>query len=142
MEHKTSMLAATVLSLALSLLSLKNDHPWLAYVLVAFGSLTMLSTVFRKLEFYARSLVYVAGMGVVAFTGVFTSIFMALIGQRASAPWLVARLFYKSVGPLGECEWMLYFCGACKKRKTYEAIPFVLGFDSWREVPDRGPRVS
>lgn len=61
-----------------------------------------LSAVFRRLEFYARSFVYVLGLGSVALTGVFTSLFMTIIGKRASAPWLVARIFYYGVGPLGK----------------------------------------
>lgn len=95
------MLAATALYFSLSLFSFKTEHSWLGYVLLAFGTLTMVSSVIRKFEYYARSLVYLSGLGAVAFAGVFTSIFMTLIGQRASAPWLVARLFYHTVGPLG-----------------------------------------
>lgn len=98
---QSRMLLASAVYLALGLSSLYLDHSWIGYTLVAFAHLTMLSTLFRKLEFYARSLVYVSGMGFVAFTGVWTSVFMSLIGQRASAPWLVARIFYKTVGPLG-----------------------------------------
>jgi len=69
-----------------------------AYFFVGYTGLTlafyMLSTIVPKAAFVARALASYMSLIVVAFTGVFTSIFLKLVGYDGLAQWLVGRIFY------------------------------------------------
>jgi len=60
----------------------------------------MLSTFFPRLRFYVRLSSFLAGLLTTAAWGVFTSLFMGIIGRRSDAFWVVARSFYNLVGPV------------------------------------------